>query len=121
MKKLVLLLIFIVLYINCSSKQNVKKSNVDEEEVVKKKSEIVTIIGKVEVYPQEEEVEVYIVKNWKTRSRITYRIINYKDHKRLLDLKEKILKVNASLIEMKSPWTGKINLLEILEILEEKN
>ncbi len=120
MKKLVLLFIFLTLCISCSSKQNVKKSGVDEEEVTKKELKIVTITGKIEVYPQKQETEVYIVENWKTRSRITYRIVNHKEHKHILELKEKILKVKASLLEMKSPWTGKINLLEILETLEQE-
>ena len=123
MKKIFLLITFILILFcfSCSSKKNVKKIDLDEKEVTREKlkPKIVILSGKVEIYPQNDETEVYIVENWKTRSRVTYKVINYKNHKRILDLNEKIVKVKVSLLEKSSPWTGKVNLLEILEIIKE--
>ena len=99
----------------CSTNENIKKRN-EKKPVSEIKKEFQIIKGKLEIYSEDE---MYIVKNWKTRSRISYRIENIDKFPKLKSLKGKILIVKAKILEQKSPWSGKIELKEIVKIEEE--
>lgn len=101
--KILLLIPILVITLGCSSHDKTK---------VKKSYKEILIYGKVEVYSKNE---VYIVQNWKTRSRISYRLTDKNNIKEIITKNGKVLKVKALLLEQTSPWSGKIKLLEILE------
>jgi len=127
MKKVLLLILLMTIGMSCSCKKNIKEDQVTEKKggadtktSIKKNTKKLVLLGKVEIYPQKDNTkEVYIVVNWKTRSRITYKVINYNEKKRILKLKNRIIKAKVLLRKQMSPWTGKVELLEILEVLKE--
>ncbi|MBN1897398.1 MAG: hypothetical protein JW827_01355 [Spirochaetes bacterium] len=74
--------------------------------------QIITVYGKVEVY---SDNEIYLVANWKTRSRISYKLIDKKDIQAFMKRENRILEIKAELIQMKGPYNGIIKILEILK------
>ncbi len=114
MKKGILLvvLLFLLFFINCSSKNTKKDDNISKNISTK----IVELMGKLEVYPQKNDIEVYIVENWTTKSCVSYRVKNYK---KVIEKKGLILKVKAKLYPMKSPYSGEIEVIKVLEIIKQ--
>ncbi len=115
MKKYSLFLFIILLSLNCSTDERIRKRN-KKKPASGTKKEFQIIKGKLEIY---SEKEMYIVKNWKTRSRVSYQIENINEFPELKSLKDKILTVKVKILEQKSPWSGKIKLKEIIKIEED--
>jgi len=106
--QILLLMPILLIILGCSSQDKTER---------KKSYKEILIYGKVEVYNKNE---VYIVQNWKTRSRISYRLTDKNNIKKIIPKNGKILKVKALLLEQISRWGGKIKLLEILEESDEE-
>jgi len=96
----------LVLVFTCSSHNKVKKENK------------LNILGKVEVY---NENEIYIVDRWKTRSRISYKLFSEKDKKEFYKKNGKIVEVEVEIIEKKSPWSGIIKIINLKNEYDENN
>ncbi|MDD5066179.1 MAG: hypothetical protein PHF84_03960 [bacterium] len=107
-----------LLLLCCSSGKNVQKDG--QEKGTKSVPPPVTVItGKIEIYREkgtQKINEVHIVADWKTRSRINYRIENYKD---LISCEGRIMKVNARILETTSIWSPKIRIVDIIEEVKE--
>ena len=105
------LLIFIILFAGCSAQaKEIKKEPVKPE--VKQQSEIV-IKGKVEFY---NEKEIYIVENWTSRSRISYKIINKKEADTLKKMKDSIVEAKGIIVKNYSIWNKDFKLISFKKI-----
>lgn len=94
-------LALIIFLMTCSSSKNVKKE-----------IQITEITGKIEVTKESKVTYVYIVENWKTRSRVSYEVVNQNE---FIKYKGKILKVTAELLEKGSPFSGKVRITKVIE------
>ena len=100
-----ILILPVLFFISCSS-NDVKKG---EKMAPPKK---VILSGKVEVSPQENRTDVYIVQNWKTKSKISYKV---KNKEKVIKMDGKILELDVLLYPMKSPWSGEIEIIRIIK------
>jgi len=121
MKKIItsiLIFIMILLY-NCSQQnvrnekplQTVEKTKVKITEKGQKKRTGI-IKGKIEIY--KGKPDVYIVLNWESKSRVTYRVINPDK----FDFKKKagrIIEVEAEIVQL-SEFTGEVKILKIVKV-----
>ncbi len=103
------LVLGLLILVYCAAQKKAEKKKAQKKEII--------LYGKVEVYSKDE---VYIVSNWKSRSRISYRLTDKHNIKKLISKNGKILKVKALLLKMQSPWGGKIKILKIIEENSEK-
>ncbi len=105
MKRLCSLIILVfVLIINCSAKEKTVQTKPN------KNIETVSIIGKVEIYNNKSGYDVYIVVNWKTRSKVSYKVIN-KKAKDLKNYKDAIVKAKGIILKQHSIWSKDIKVL----------
>jgi hypothetical protein len=120
MKKIITsILIFIMILLYNCSQQNVRNEKLQTVEKTKvkvtekgQKKRTGIIKGKIEIY--KGKPEVYIVLNWESKSRVTYRVINPNK----FDFKKKagrIIEVEAEIVQL-SEFTGEVKILKIVKV-----
>lgn len=105
MRQICVLVLIMFIGMHCSS------TNIDKNET-RNKPVVITITGKIELYRDNKDLKTYIVKNWKTRSRISYLILNDQPYTKMGN---KILTVSAELVEQTGAWSGKVNIIKVME------
>ena len=106
-----IILIVVVLITGCAG----KRKNIEEKRSIQYKK--IKLEGKLTVYTEKHNKVYYLETNWKSRSKISYKITNPELIKEKIN---KIVKVEANLLKKMSPWAGKIKILKILSFKEEQ-